>query len=168
MMSSQPLTQKWTTSRSSTKRVCAAIESTPSQHVESVQPVGAGLAPWNCVQFAADLVQNGASAYTTERAAQAAQSPHKTRWVQCRPPEMESARFVWIPSRCTSSRFAATSFAHIAAGRPPTRTATSMRVFGAAFADKRTWPGQARHVDGDSDDFCNDTAGQAKDVFIKF
>ena len=34
-----------------------------------------------------------------------------------------------------------------------TSTATSMRVFGAAFADKRTWPGQARHVDGDSDDF---------------
>ena len=56
-----------------------------------------------------------------------------------------------------SSRFAATSFAHIAAGRPPTGTATSMQIIGAAFAGKGTWPGLV-NIDGDSDDIhvsCN-------------
>lgn len=136
--------------RSSTKRACAAIESTTSSGLDTrtVQPVGAGLAPWNSVHLAADLGLNGASASISERAAQTAQSPQKNRRVRCRPPEMESARFVWRPSRCTSSRFAATSFAHRAAGRPPTGTATSMRIIGAAFAGKRTWPGQARNVNG--------------------
>ena len=144
----QPLTRKRTTIR--TRRACAAIESTTSSGLDTrtVQPVGAGLAPWKNVHLAAHLRLNGVSASTSERAAQTAQSCHQNRWVRCRPPEMESARFVWRPSRCTSSRFAGTSFAHRAAGRPPTRTATSMRIFGAAFADKRTWPGQARNVNG--------------------
>ena len=143
--SSHPLTRKRTTTKSYTKRACAVIERTTSTPT-SVRPVGAGLALWNRVHLAADSRLNGASTYTSERAAPTALSSHQNRWVRCRPQELESARFVSRPNRCTSSRFAATIFALRAAGSAPTCTATRGRTIGAAFAGKRTCA--ARNVHG--------------------